>query len=60
VLFHRGIGRTDLPGGDFPTLMRSIREKLLVLPDETLILPGHGMKTTIGDERRANPYLQES
>jgi glyoxylase-like metal-dependent hydrolase (beta-lactamase superfamily II) len=59
VLFHRSIGRTDLPGGEFATLMRSIREKLFALPDETLILPGHGTSTTVGDERRHNPFLQD-
>ena len=57
VLFAGSIGRTDLPGGDYETLMRSIREKLLVLPDETRVLPGHGPATTIGEERRTNPFL---
>lgn len=59
VLFARGIGRTDLPGGDYETLMRSIREKLLRLPDETRVYPGHGSWTTIGEERVANPFLAE-
>jgi len=58
VLFARGIGRTDLPGGDYETLMRSIREKLLALPDETRVYPGHGPPTTIGEERAANPFLE--
>ncbi len=58
VLFARGIGRTDLPGGDYETLMRSIREKLLRLPDETRVYPGHGAPTTIGEERMANPFLE--
>jgi glyoxylase-like metal-dependent hydrolase (beta-lactamase superfamily II) len=58
VLFARGIGRTDLPGGDYETLMRSIREKLLTLPDETRVYPGHGPPTTIGEERAANPFLE--
>jgi len=58
VLFARGIGRTDLPGGDYETLMRSIRERLLTLPDATRVYPGHGPWTTIGEERAANPFLQ--
>lgn len=59
VLFQQGIGRTDLPGGDYDLLMQSIHEKLLVLPDETLVLSGHGGATTIGLERRGNPFLLE-
>jgi glyoxylase-like metal-dependent hydrolase (beta-lactamase superfamily II) len=57
VLFQGSIGRTDLPGGDYDLLMRSIRQQLLPLPDETLVLSGHGAATTIGDERRGNPFL---
>lgn len=57
VIFQRGIGRTDLPGGDFATLMRSIREQVLSLPDETRLLSGHGPETTVGMERRLNPFL---
>lgn len=57
VLFRGGIGRFDLPGGDQRILMRSIREKLLALPDDTAVYPGHGAATSIGDERRWNPYL---
>jgi len=57
VLFAMGIGRTDLEGGDFDTLMRSIREVLFALPDETILYPGHGPKTTVGDERTQNPWL---
>jgi len=57
TLFHNGIGRTDLPGGDYPTLMASIRSRLLALPDETVVYPGHGPATTIGAERRHNPFL---
>jgi len=57
VLFQRGIGRTDLPGGSWMTLLESIKTKLLVLPDETVVYPGHGPSTTIGAERRGNPYL---
>ncbi|MCA9917469.1 MAG: MBL fold metallo-hydrolase [Anaerolineales bacterium] len=58
VLFQRSIGRTDFPGCDHPTLMRNIREKLLVLPDETAVLSGHGPATTIGQEKQWNPFLQ--
>lgn len=58
VLFQQGIGRTDLPGGDFDMLMRSIRKRVLVLPEETAVLSGHGPATTIGAEKRSNPFLQ--
>ena len=57
TLFAGSVGRTDLPGGDGPTLLRSIHSKLLPLPDETIVLPGHGPITTIGDERKTNPFL---
>ena len=57
TLFAGSIGRTDLPGGDHATLLRSIRQQLLVLPDETRVLPGHGPDTTIGRERVSNPFL---
>lgn len=57
ALFKRSIGRTDLPGGDHQTLLQSIREKLLVLPDETIVHPGHGDSTTIGEEKRSNWFL---
>lgn len=57
VLFQQGIGRTDLPGGDYALLMSSIREKILTLPDETRVYPGHGDPTTVGDERAMNPFL---
>lgn len=57
VLFANGIGRTDLPGGDYETLMTSINEKLMVLPDATTVYSGHGPVTTIGRERRSNPWL---
>jgi glyoxylase-like metal-dependent hydrolase (beta-lactamase superfamily II) len=60
VLFQGSIGRTDLPGGDYDTLIHSIRSKLLVLPDDTVVLSGHGPATTIGRERHSNPFLQES
>lgn len=57
VLFNRSIGRTDLPGGDHQTLLKNIREKLFVLPDETNVYCGHGPETTIGEEKRENPFL---
>lgn len=57
VLFKRSIGRTDLPGGDHQTLLNSIRKKLFVLPDETIVYNGHGQPTTIGEEKRENPFL---
>lgn len=57
VVFQGAIGRTDLPGGDFYTLMRSIREQVLTLPDGLVLLPGHGPATTVGDERNGNPFL---
>jgi glyoxylase-like metal-dependent hydrolase (beta-lactamase superfamily II) len=57
VLFAGGIGRTDLPGGDYETLLNSINEKLMVLPDETIVCSGHGPVTTIGHERSSNPWL---
>jgi hydroxyacylglutathione hydrolase len=57
VLFAGSVGRTDLPGGDTATLLTSIREQLLPLPDETIVYPGHGPRTTIGHERRTNPFL---
>lgn len=58
VLFYGGIGRTDLPGGSFPRLMDSIRRVLLALPDETVVYSGHGPATTIGAEKRLNPWLR--
>ncbi len=57
VLFAGSIGRTDLPGGDFEQLMESIRTRLLVLPDDTVVLSGHGPATTIGNERNTNPFI---
>jgi glyoxylase-like metal-dependent hydrolase (beta-lactamase superfamily II) len=59
TLFAGSVGRTDLPGGDGPTLIRSIHEKLLPLPDATIVIPGHGPKTTIGEERETNPFLKQ-
>jgi len=58
TLFNYGIGRTDLPGGSYSQLMNSLHTKLMVLPDETIVYPGHGPETTIGAERRGNPYLR--
>jgi hydroxyacylglutathione hydrolase len=57
TLFAGSIGRTDLWGGSFETIIASIRAKLLTLPDETVVIPGHGPKTTIGVERKSNPFL---
>jgi len=57
VLFQGSIGRTDFPGGDFETLINSIRSQLLTLPDDVVVYPGHGPFTTIGDERLTNPFL---
>jgi len=58
TLFQGSIVRTDLPGGSFPEIVRSIHEKLLILPDDVLVIPGHGESTTIGDEREHNPFLR--
>ncbi len=58
VIFAGSVGRTDLPGGDAPTLMRSIEEQVLSLPDDTVLYSGHGPATTVGEERRSNPFLQ--
>jgi hydroxyacylglutathione hydrolase len=58
TLFQRSIGRTDLWGGSTPQIVKSIREKLLVLPEETIVFPGHGDTTTIGEEREQNPFLR--
>lgn len=57
VLFAGGIGRTDLPGGNHETLLRSIRTELFTLPEETVVYPGHGPSTTIGTEKATNPFL---
>ncbi len=59
TLFAGSIGRTDLPGGDHQTLLRSIRDVLFAFPDDTVVYPGHGEPTTIGREKRTNPFLQE-
>lgn len=57
TLFNGSVGRTDFPGGNWGQLMESIRTKLLVLPEETVVLPGHGPETTIGNEKRDNPFV---
>ncbi|MCD2261777.1 MBL fold metallo-hydrolase [Dietzia aurantiaca] len=59
VLFQDGVGRTDLPAGDTEVLMQSIAKKFLVLDDDAVVLPGHGPSTTIGRERRSNPFLRD-
>jgi hydroxyacylglutathione hydrolase len=59
LLFAGSIGRTDLPGGDHPTMLRSLRDKVLTLPDDIVVLPGHGEQTSIARERATNPYLLE-
>jgi glyoxylase-like metal-dependent hydrolase (beta-lactamase superfamily II) len=58
TLFRRGIGRTDLWGGDSGLIMKSLKEKILALPDDAIVIAGHGPATTIGDERRGNPFLR--
>jgi glyoxylase-like metal-dependent hydrolase (beta-lactamase superfamily II) len=60
VLFAGSIGRTDLPGGSLPEMMASLRDKVLPLADDTVVLPGHGPATTIGRERLTNPYLRQA
>lgn len=59
VLFYESIGRTDLPGGDYDTLIHSIQNRLMTLPDEIVVHSGHGPSTTIGHERRYNPFINE-
>jgi hydroxyacylglutathione hydrolase len=59
LLFAGSIGRTDLPGGDHPTMLRSLASKVLPLADDIVVLPGHGEQTSIGRERATNPYLQD-
>ncbi|PYX78812.1 MAG: MBL fold metallo-hydrolase [Acidobacteria bacterium] len=57
TLFAGSIGRTDLPGGSFKKIINSLHERVLALPDETIVIPGHGKLTTIGEERESNPFL---
>lgn len=59
LLFAGSIGRTDLPGGDHDTMLRTLASKVLTLPDDIVVLPGHGSQTTIGQERATNPFLQD-
>lgn len=58
TLFSGSIGRTDFPNGSYDSIIRSIKEKLMILPDDTLVYPGHGPSTTIGEQRENNPFLQ--
>ena len=57
-MFAGGIGRTDLPGGSYDKIIRSLHESVLALPDETVVVPGHGGLTTVGEERETNPFLR--
>jgi glyoxylase-like metal-dependent hydrolase (beta-lactamase superfamily II) len=57
-LFYGSIGRTDLPGGNFETLIASIRNKIFTLPDNTKVYTGHGPATTVGNEKKFNPFLR--
>ena len=59
TLFAGSIGRTDLPGGSYDKILKSLHDRVLALPDETIVVPGHGPLTTIGDERESNPFLQK-
>jgi glyoxylase-like metal-dependent hydrolase (beta-lactamase superfamily II) len=59
TLFAGSIGRTDLPGGSFDKIISSLHEKVLALPDDTIVVPGHGPLTTIGEERQSNPFLRK-
>ena len=57
ALFHFSIGRTDLPGGDYPTLIEKLKERVLTLPEDYTVLPGHGISSQIGKEKRYNSFL---
>jgi hydroxyacylglutathione hydrolase len=59
LIFQMGVGRTDIPGGDWDTLLRSIRTEIFSLPDETVLYPGHGAATSVGEERRCNPFVAD-
>jgi glyoxylase-like metal-dependent hydrolase (beta-lactamase superfamily II) len=59
LLFYRSVGRTDFMGGDYGQLMASVRDAIFTLPDATVVYPGHGLTTTVGDEKRHNPYFTE-
>ena len=58
TLFCQGVGRTDLPGGNWEDLMNSIKQKIFILPEETVVLPGHGPMTSVGQEKRINPFIK--
>jgi glyoxylase-like metal-dependent hydrolase (beta-lactamase superfamily II) len=58
LIFQDSVGRTDLPGGDWDTLVTSIRSQIFSLPDATRLLPGHGPETTVGQEKRGNPFVR--
>ena len=58
TIFAGSIGRTDLPGGDLPTLEKAIREQIYTLPDDTILLPGHGPETTVAQEKATNPFVR--
>jgi len=60
LIFNRSVGRTDLPGGDWTTLENSIRMQIFTLPDDTRLLSGHGLETTVGDEKKFNPFVGEN
>ena len=59
ALFKAGVGRWDFPGGSFDLLAKSIREQIYTLPDATIVFPGHGARTTVGEEKRTNPYVPQ-
>lgn len=59
LIFNESVGRTDFPGGDFPTLEKSIREQIFIMPNETRLLSGHGPETTVGHEKQFNPFVGE-
>jgi glyoxylase-like metal-dependent hydrolase (beta-lactamase superfamily II) len=59
LIFNGSVGRTDLPGGNFATLEKSIREQIYSMPDETRLLSGHGSETTVGNEKQHNPFVSE-
>jgi len=59
LIFNGSVGRTDLPGGDWDTLVNSIRTQIFTLPDDTRLLSGHGLETTVGEEKKYNPFVGE-
>ncbi len=59
LIFNGSVGRTDLPGGDWNALVKSIQEQIFTMPDETRLLSGHGPETTVGEEKRSNPFVGE-